>query len=470
MSKAHSLQGLMKWLTRDEWSDRFAEVYDAHLQSACEQTGTDTDEVISILGKDWFVRTVWGSAFEDFLTREFDDGSNIVGDYLKRRGWKESASTRAYMTALRASVKSLYEVSDVIIDTSFRARDLVRGGDPILISERSATRFLKQWDRIATRIVQVGSQSYISGVVLPYERETSEGVLKLLRNIAKRAGKKRQVLANQVGSDANHLAIVDAFSQTAVLRATAPMITIQWLIDIVNRAVDPPVLEYGNTEGEDLLFCAVHFPFATGATIDNIRRALGRCPELRQETMTFWNWVGPRKLAEAISKQKRKSKSHTFATTLDDGSLVLGGLEVKGRTLVLSVNSQGRSERGRALLSNLLGELVGEPLVEMQTLDQSRAQNSPPLPKPDLTEDERRTIIHQSLDRHYRDMLDQPAPILGNKSPRAAARTARGRVKVVDWLKLLENHAANSAGRNDDMATYDFAWLWAELGLNELRR
>ena len=29
---------------------------------------------------------VWGSAFEDFLTRDFDDGSNIVEDYLKRRG------------------------------------------------------------------------------------------------------------------------------------------------------------------------------------------------------------------------------------------------------------------------------------------------------------------------------------------------------------------------------------------------
>ena len=143
-----------------------------------------------------------------------------------------------------------------------------------------------------------------------------------------------------------------------------------------------------------------------------------------------------------------------------------------GKTLVLSVNSQGRSERGRALLSNLLGDLVGEPLVEMQTLDQIRAshQSSPPPPKPDVTEDERRTIIHQSLDRQYRDMLDQPAPILGNKSTRAAARTAGGRAKVVSCLKMLENHAAKSAGRNNDMATYDFAWLWAELGLNGLRR
>jgi hypothetical protein len=58
---------------------------------------------------------------------------------------------------------SLYEVSDIVRDTSFRARDLVRGGEPVLISERSATRSVKQWDRIATRVVQVGSRTQISG-------------------------------------------------------------------------------------------------------------------------------------------------------------------------------------------------------------------------------------------------------------------------------------------------------------------
>jgi hypothetical protein len=123
-------------------------------------------------------------------------------------------------------------------------------------------------------------------------------------------------------------------------------------------------------------------------------------------------------------------------------------------------------------LSELLSSMVGEPLVEMQTLDQvmaSRQDASPP-PKLDITEDERRTIVHQSLDRHYRDMLDQPAPFLGNKSPRAAARSARGRAKVVDWLKMLENRSAKLAGRNDEIATHDYGWLWAELGLNELRR
>jgi hypothetical protein len=37
-------------------------------------------------------------------------------------------------------------------------------------------------------------------------------------------------------------------------------------------------------------------------------------------------------------------------------------------------------------------------------------------------------------------------------------------------LKTLENPTAKLAGHNGEMATYDFNWLWTELGVNELRR
>ena len=458
----------MKWLTRAEWRDRFAEVYDHHLLPACRRTGFDAEEVIAILGENWFMTTVWGCAFEDFLTRESADGRNIVDDYLKRRGWKESASARAYISALRTSVMSLYEVSGIVRDTSFRARDLVRGGDPILISERLATRSLAQWDRIATRVVEVGSQMRISGAVLPYDRDASEKVLKLLRNVAKRTDKEQRKLADLVHRDVNHPAIVNAFSQTALLRAAAPAITTVWLIDIIDRATAQQIPEVRNAEGDELLFCTMHYPFADGTGPDDIRLALNRCPELRQENATFWNWIGPRRSAKALSARKRSLKFQTF---LDDNALVFGSVELKDKGLILSVNSQARSERGRALLSEVLDGLVVQPLVEVQTLEQCMATRDPaPPPRLNLSVEERRTIIHDGLDRHYRDLLDQPIPVLGNKSPRAAVKTPKGRAKVVDWLKTLENHTAKFAGSNDEMASYNFNWLWMELGVNELRR
>ena len=58
------------------------------------------------------------------------------------------------MKALRSSVMSLYEVSEIVPGKSLRARDLIRDGDLIPVSEGTATRTLKQWDRIAARIVE----------------------------------------------------------------------------------------------------------------------------------------------------------------------------------------------------------------------------------------------------------------------------------------------------------------------------
>jgi hypothetical protein len=81
----------------------------------------------AVIGDERFA-IVWGCVFEDFLARDLDDGRNIVDDYLKRRGWKESVPNKADMAALRSSVMSLYEISGIVRDESFLARDLVRGG------------------------------------------------------------------------------------------------------------------------------------------------------------------------------------------------------------------------------------------------------------------------------------------------------------------------------------------------------
>jgi hypothetical protein len=55
---------------------------------------------------------------------------------------------------------------------------------------------------------------------------------------------------------------------------------------------------------------------------------------------------------------------------------------------------------------------------------------------------QREALVRQGLDDHYRRVLDEPIPALGGKSPRAAAKTPKGREKVAAWLKLLENHSA----------------------------
>ena len=102
-----------------------ASTFHHHVAAACEGAGIEPSDLPRVLDEHAF-SAVWGSAFEDLLAQDQPDGRNIVDDYLKRRGWKESVPTREYMTGLRRSVMSLCEVSEVVPGESLALRDLVR--------------------------------------------------------------------------------------------------------------------------------------------------------------------------------------------------------------------------------------------------------------------------------------------------------------------------------------------------------
>jgi hypothetical protein len=115
---------------------------------------------------------------------------------------------------------------------------------------------------------------------------------------------------------------------------------------------------------------------------------------------------------------------------------------------------------------------VRAPLTEIQTVEQmmaSRPDRRPP-PADELPPDVQASIVHEILDSHYRATLDQSIGMLGGKTPRACARTKAGRQKVAAWLKFLESESSRKQGPGDPMGSYDFAWMWIELGIADLRR
>ncbi len=79
-----------------------------------------------------------------------------------------------------------------------------------------------------------------------------------------------------------------------------------------------------------------------------------------------------------------------------------------------------------------------------------------------------RAAVHEVLDRQYRKTLGEPVPMLGGKSPRQTARSAKGRQAVANWLKGLEQTSARCPA-DDPVRDYDFSWMWEELGVADLR-
>ncbi len=449
MPTSHDLKGLMKFLAREEWRECFDEVFYNHFGPVLDAGEMDLDDIAEILGEVWAM-TLWGCAFEDFLSQDFEvEGGNIVNEYLKRRGWKENAQAQTYMKALRTSVMSLYEVSEIVPGKSLVARDLVRGDDPIAVSEGTATKTLKQWDRIAARIVPLMGKNVFAGGLLPFTPQASDALFDGLRQIfGKKNTKKLPVIKDEE------------------LQAAAPVFTLSWLFDTLERVAGLPSMQ--NTDGDELIFHDVRFPLASGVPRKDIVARVSNIPGMSQENAKFWNWLEQKPKHDA-----GKRSAPSFDTTMDNGARVLGNIELKGKFLHLSTNSAERAQIGTTLIQQALGDLVRAPLTEIRTIEQMMAER-PTREKDDpgseIPPEIAEQAVHQFMDRQYRETLDQPVSMLGNKTPRQAAKSAAGRQKVAEWLKYLENQSSRQPNPADPMATYNFEWMWHELGVVDLRQ
>lgn len=437
MTTGSDLSGLMKFLQRDGWVARFQEVIGEHFQPIADEFDLDFDEIGSLVGEHW-AGILWGAAYEDFLTQTFEDGGpTFAATYLKRLGWRESTQNKAYIKTLSRSVMSLYEISEVVPGVSLLARDLIRGGESVLVSEKSATQSLKQWEKIAARIVPLGRQNVLSGAVLPMSPEAANMITDELKRLSRASGRKK-------------------LSPDEMLAAVALLFTHAFLLDVLPKTMGLVAPVMRNSDGDEIVFHEARFPLSSAASQANVASLLDTVPSFSRTDDLTWNW-----LATEAPAPRRRTKMQ--------GMTVLGTIELQERFLTLSVNSAARAARGATILQVALGQMVQSPLTSIQTVEQAAAMQKSGKPVDDLPPELTAPLIHSMLDDHSRATLDQPIGMLGNITPRAAVKTGKGRQKVAEWLKHLELETTRQ-DEQDPMATYDFGWMWRELKVENLRK
>lgn len=446
MAERNDISGLLAFIGGEgDWRDRLQDVVAEHLMPALEEFEIDHDSLADLLGEQWS-GVLWGCGFEDFLGQRYEDG-NIVDLYLKRRGWKETALNRAYFVALRDAPVSLYEVSNVQPGTSMVLRDLLSDAAPVTVREKSATRTLKEWDKIAVRVVPERDHHVISGALLPFRAEAVDFLFAGLRDALKL--KKRDAL--RLSHDQ--------------LTGCAPIFTSAWLFIEIDRALSPAQPQFTNSDGDDVLFHDLRYPLGSGVTQKAVAERLDRVKGFLAEGPKFWNWLATRK------GRGGKAGGGIMLDTQMEGATVLGSLELTGKTLLVTVNSAERAAKVQTLIGAAAGDLLRAPLTTIRTVEQMRAdqrRDGPSEAADEIPPEIARQLMRDHLDKHYRETLDAPIPALGGKSPRQAVRTVAGREKVIDWLKMLENRSAGHG--KGPIAEYDFGWMWVELGLQEHRK
>ena len=461
---------LLRWSEREEWAQRHLEVRALHfvrLGEMLEGLGLPDDALDALPGEAADMLDVF--IVEDFFTAWFGEREelNVVDDYLKCRGWREQGPARRYLEALRDSVVSVYEVVGLVPGRRMTVRDLVRGGDAVTVEEKRGSQGAAMWDRLAARVVAVNGKRYFTGAVLRLRHELSR---ELLEAFERMAGELERDIRNDTRRQGSKAPVTRAVAREVMLLAgpIAPLVARFWLMDTVVQA-HRPAPQMHNTDDEALLHCEVRFPVNGDQAwmieaLDEIE-ALERDGE---EDEVHWRWVAAGSpLHRAARHRGRRHDLEAPETVI--GTTSLGYAEMRKGTLVLSVNSRERAERGRELLTSRLGDLVGPALIVHQGPD--RAPEQPAGEVPDeraIPTEEALRVMHAYLDEHYRCTLDEPLPVLDGKSPREAAATAKGRRRVIDWLKQLEN-AEHRRAVQQGYRPYDTAWIWRELGIEPPR-
>jgi len=459
-----AVANLMAWIRREaDWAAPFDATLDAHTASTLDAAGLSRDDMADILGEAGS-GLLFGCVFEDLAAQHFETAPlNLVDDYLKRRGWRDSVPCRRYMAALRDAIMSVYEVTNVLPGKWVEVRDLVRSGEPVRVFEHLASQQIVRWDRIGARVVDYLGEKVFTGALLPYTVEQSEPLRQLIdAEIAASLTARNLERSNRDQPEVD-AAIADT------LLMLAPAFTACWLArhlgvdDAANRNLV-------NFDGDPIMFTETRFAVRKEAASQIVAR-LDALPHLHRvdNSPPAWDWLGKVDANRATGD----SGFMLMSQSIDTGEQVFGSLNLAGDALNFSTNSLARKEQGVEILKTALGDLIGTALTSLtnveDALKRARETASTKTHKSDPISPDVAAAMRQYLDQYYRKWLDLPVPALDGRSPKQAARTKAGKDEVVALLKHMENMEARGCSASGKPA-YDFSWLWQELGLAARRR
>ena len=459
-------QNLVQWAARGEWDALQRGFFEAHFEPVTDGLDLPDDAFEVLADEDGDMLSVF--VLEEFFTARFGEHGelNVVDDYLKRRGWRESVPARRYLEALRDSTLSLYEVVDIARGRHMTVRDLLLGGTPVRVEEKRGSQGAAPWDRLAARIVPVRGKYRFTGAILRFRHEVSREFLTALE---KMAGELQDGIRSDSRKRGATAPVTRELAREVMVRTAlfARILSQFWLFDAVVRA-RAPAPELCNTDDEAMLLCEVRFPLtADAARVAEVLHGIEGF-EREEDGEPRWRWFAAGSPLYRASRH-RPGQSAMESSENPIGTTSLGYIETRKGTLVLSVNSRERAERGRELLTLRLAGLVGPALIAHQTPERAQEERSgQPPDEPEVPPEEALQVIHSYLDDHYRRTLDDPLPMFDGKTLREAAATGKERDRVVDWLKQLENAEHHRAAQHGHRP-YDTAWLWRELGIEAPR-
>jgi hypothetical protein len=417
------------WLKKEPWKSRFQDYFNETLTELAEYHEMELDGFVAQARLDGWESQMMSGILEYFAELSFDkEPHNVVDDYLKRRGWKETSIGREYLQELRKNSFQIYQVQSVMAGVSLTIRDVIVPDSVLNVPEVLGSKVIQVDEFVLAKVVYVQDTPYFTGSLY---RLNPEDVLEWI-----------EIIEGIIEAEAISL------TDTQAVQEMYHELGIELLGDAFAYFIHPlPIIT--NTDGHLYLYSEIRFLLLQEPEI--ISQALDGLADMERDhsEQYTWIWYDP----------KRSSKNELTA---------LGTVKLTPKRLKADVNSKERAEIFIKYMQQVLPKALGSATVTYQSvkslLQEPQHSTQPEL---NLSAEETQEVVHASLDAQYRQLLGQPIPMLNHQSPKDAIQTASGRKQVIQWLLHMEQ---SSQQRDPVLAAYDFGWLWDELGISRLEK
>ena len=365
--------------------------------------------------------------------------------YLSTKGRQLDPLLRRYLDSLLTAPFTFFEVLACDPGTGMTLRDVMTQEEHA-VTERAASRGMQPGDLLFGQLASVDRLTMLeasNGFAIPPMEKAP--IIELRAHIAS----AHPVITHQVLRDWD-FELLDLFHE------------------IADRLYNPRLPTLQNTDGEPLSLHKLVFDLNAPpqAAFDALKHLA--LDELDEDLLADATRDSEDKLTRVrFSWKKRGNKKHAGWD-----NTVLGWIEIDGTRLIAEVNSEARADAIRKKIETALGEDIRYRASEIQSPERMLAdlraaggvRGGTASEESDRLAElpEVREKISEMMAAHWEHWVDQPLPILGNRTPMEAVKDPDGR-EIVESLVIQ----GERLGRNPTLPTDEdvFRRLRERLGL-----
>jgi hypothetical protein len=361
----------------------------------------------------------------------------------------------------------LFEVQSVQPGVGVVVQDVL-SGETLTVHDRSASRAARRWVVMLARLHQAEDRVCFTGAAVMLPPQHAEELVESARRLWDTYRSQR---AEASYSDFYRDHSLELMREAK--RAT-------------EEASRPPVLL--TPEGHPIASATAHFtvrdPGAVAGLLSQREEFEEAGPSDEDPEAQHFNWLlrGQSRVPERPAPKKGALMIQTEVTfgPGEPAYRSLGDVLLWGNRMELRCLSRERLQAGKALLQEILGDLVRlhkrdriEPFdLDMEAPERVNRGQAPPPParRPSsasasgFSRAERQALEKEMRERYTAQWLNTPIPALNDLSPRQAVATPEGRAKVIQLLKSME-YLEDGRRESGEPMMMDIARLRRELGL-----